>query len=245
MGPTLKKILKWLLILLILFVGLSYLFYKINPRKYTYPFIILAHIVPDPPQHPNCVPGMGSDRGIPDFNDSWATPESQHELQHFEWLGKCVTQENVSLAADQYEDGLGAIVFYQGAEWMKGSEFTLKVIVSTSYQYHPDQFPQDTGAIGVYSYIDWNFNHQFETSELVNAWVGSPPFSTTPADPNNTVFETNRITVPAFYEHEGTIPSIRIRLVWEISGRSNPAPGGDNKWGEVEDHFGPQEDVHP
>lgn len=238
------KILKWVLLLLIFLMGLTYLLYRINPRKYTYPFIILAHIIPDPPQHPNCVPDEVSDRRDPDFNDSWAAPQSEHKLQHFEWLGKCVTQEGQPLTNDAYDDGLGAIVFYKGQEWMKGSEFTFKVIVSTSWQQHLEQFPVDTGAVAVYSYIDWNFNHTFENNELVNSWMGSPPFPT-PINQNNIVFETNKIIVPEFYTHDGTIPPIRLRLVWEPYGIFNPAPGGENRWGEVEDYIWPNEDVHP
>lgn len=244
MASLLKKIAKWLLVLLLLFVSLAYILYRVNPRTFTYPFIILAHVFKGPPKHPNCVPGEWVDPKLPDFNDSWALPQSEHTLQHFEWLGKCVSQEGQPLANDRYDDGLGAVFFYKGPDWVKGSEFTLKVIVSTSYSEHPNQFPKDTGAIGVYAYIDWNFNHQFENNELVNEWIGAPPFPT-PIDPNNIVYETPRLVVPDFYEHEGSIPPIRLRMTWEISGKSNPAPGGENRWGEVEDYFGPSEEAHP
>ncbi len=136
-----SRFLRWLLLVLLLLILILYGLYRYNPRQFGQPFVILAHIVQDPANHPNCIPPVRGDSSTPDYHDSWASPSSKHKKQHYEWLGDCATEENQPLQADRYDDGLRAVTFSSGGEWRRGGKFTMKILVATTHSFHTREFP--------------------------------------------------------------------------------------------------------
>lgn len=227
----------WLVSIPVVLILFFLIFAKLWPRQFGFlwPFPP-AHIHVGPPHIPNCVPNdVTSGPNDFDLHDSWARPISAHKIQHYEWLGKCVSEEVVAKNHDDHDDGLVKILFQSSNEWQPNEWFQISAVVSTSWQWHQNRFTKGDAKLAIF--IDWNNNQEFEHGELVETWVGNPPFGG--VDPNVTLVTSPKITVPSDYSRPGVHPNIRLRLTYEEN-NPNPSmsPGGYAKYGEVEDYGG-------
>lgn len=199
--------------------------------------------------------GRGYD-GLYDYNDQPFQPQAFHRLQLYEWLGPGVSEENAPKPADDFDDGL--VVVNPSGFRRPGGVVDLAVNVRTSFAQNPHYFPNTLeGRLAIW--IDWNYNGTLAVNENVYNQPIDLPFRVE----NKSFSQAHAlipVTVPANFTPRLVMgpdpqrpgqqkvlgvenPPIRVRLAYGRKPTAPIDPGGEQSWGEVEDHAVSENDL--
>jgi hypothetical protein len=200
------------------------------------------------------VENVPQDRGrseddLYDYNDQPFLPRAFHRIQMYEWLGPGVSEENAPKPADDFDDGL--VEVNPSRFRQPGGTVLLAVNIRTSFAQNPFFFPRKLeGGLGIW--IDWDYNSTF----AVNEGVYNQPIDL-PFEVGNMAFSQALVLIPVTVppsfqprqvmgqdpqnpENQTVIgmenPPIRVRVSYGFKPMQPIPPGGDEVYGEVEDH---------
>lgn len=200
------------------------------------------------------VENVPQDRGrssddLYDYNDQPFLPRAFHRIQMYEWLGPGVSEESAPKPADGFDDGL--VVVNPSRFRQPGDTVLLAVNIRTSFAQNPFFFPNRLeGGLGIW--IDWDYNSTFAANEGVYNQPIDLPF-----EAGNMTFSQALVLIPVTVppsfqprlvmgqdpqnpENQTVIgvenPPIRARVGYGFKPKEPITPGGDEVYGEVEDH---------